>query len=50
MEAAEREARMFHHNYVGTEHLLLGLVEQKSGMVVETLRTFGLMEKVRREN
>jgi ATP-dependent Clp protease ATP-binding subunit ClpC len=48
--AAEREARAFNHTYVGTEHILLGLLSENSGTVVETLRMFGVhADKVRAE-
>ena len=50
MIAAEREARGFNHHYIGTEHVLLGLLGEDSGIVTETLSTFGVKgENVRRE-
>src|SRR5918999_888284 len=38
---AQEEARMFNHNLVGTEHLLLALI-QSDGAAAETLRSLGL--------
>jgi ATP-dependent Clp protease ATP-binding subunit ClpA len=42
MELALREALALRHNYIGTEHLLLGLVRVDDRVVADTLRTFGL--------
>lgn len=50
MVLAERAARGLQHEYIGTEHLLLGLIEDDSSMVGHVLRTFGMdAAKVRRE-
>ncbi|NLF17418.1 MAG: ATP-dependent Clp protease ATP-binding subunit [Lentisphaerae bacterium] len=47
---AKREARKFGHNYVGTEHLLLGLIKLGQGVAVAALRNMGLdLETVRFE-
>ncbi len=47
---ARREAKRFGHNYVGTEHLLLGLVKLGQGVAVTALRNMGLdLERVRYE-
>ena len=35
---AAHEARGFHHNFIGTEHVLLGLIKFESGMVTKVLR------------
>jgi ATP-dependent Clp protease ATP-binding subunit ClpC len=35
------EARNLNHNYVGTEHLLLGLVREKDGIAAEILNNLG---------
>jgi hypothetical protein len=44
------EADRFHHNFVGTEHLLLGLIAVNQGVAVNVLRKLGLdLEIVRRE-
>jgi ATP-dependent Clp protease ATP-binding subunit ClpA len=42
LELALREAISLHHNYIGTEHLLLGLVRGGDRMVVDTLGSFGV--------
>ena len=39
---AQVEARSLRHNYVGTEHLLLGLLAQDEGPAVEVLRRLGI--------
>lgn len=41
LELAQREALQLGHNYLGTEHLLLGLVRASDGVVVEVLESFG---------
>jgi ATP-dependent Clp protease ATP-binding subunit ClpC len=47
---ARKEAERFHHNYVGTEHLLLGLIKLGEGVAVIVLQRMGLdLETVRRE-
>ena len=39
---ARKEADRFHHNYVGTEHLLLGLINLGQGVAVNVLQKIGL--------
>ncbi len=39
---ARKEADRFHHNYVGTEHLLLGLINLGQGVAVNVLQNMGL--------
>jgi ATP-dependent Clp protease ATP-binding subunit ClpC len=47
---AKREAKKFGHNYVGTEHLLLGLIKLGQGVAVTALRNMGLdLDSVRYE-
>src|SRR5436853_884082 len=47
---ASKEAERFNHNYVGTEHLLLGLIKLGQGVAVNVLQKMGLdLEKVRME-
>ncbi len=47
LELAVMEAGEFGHNYVGTEHLLLGLLEEGSGVAAKTLAAHGVTsEKV----
>ena len=38
LELADDEARSLGHNYVGTEHLLLGLVREGTGVATRVLR------------
>lgn len=46
---ARKEAASFHHNYVGTEHLLLGLIKLGQGVAVNVLQKMGLdLETVRK--
>ena len=42
VELARSEARRFNHNYVGTEHLLLGLIKLGEGVAVNVLGRMGL--------
>src|ERR1700730_12073403 len=39
---AQEEARSFQHNYIGTEHLLLGLVREGEGVAAQVLRNLGV--------
>ena len=41
LELSLREALQMNHDYIGTEHLLLGLVRQGDGIAISTLRTLG---------
>jgi len=50
LELAVDEARRMGHHYIGTEHLLLGLVRQQEGIAIEVLRRLGISpEEVRRQ-
>lgn len=50
IEYSIEEARNLGHNYVGTEHLLLGLIREQDGVGAQILMNFGLsLEKVREE-
>ncbi|GCE08192.1 hypothetical protein KDAU_55210 [Dictyobacter aurantiacus] len=45
---AQKEAQHFRHNYIGTEHLLLGLIGEEGGIAAEVLRNLGIeAEQVR---
>jgi ATP-dependent Clp protease ATP-binding subunit ClpA len=45
---AREEAERFQHNYIGTEHLLLGLVRENGGIATAVLRNLGVeLNKVR---
>lgn len=47
---ARKEADRFNHNYIGTEHLLLGLIKLGQGVAVNVLRKMGLdFETIRLE-
>ena len=47
---AKKEADRFNHNFVGTEHLLLGLIKLGQGVAVNVLQKMGLdLETVRLE-
>jgi hypothetical protein len=47
---AQEEARLLNHNYIGTEHILLGLLRGGEGMAAETLDRVGVsLERVRSE-
>src|SRR5881227_825657 len=47
---ARKEADRFNHNFVGTEHLLLGLIKLGQGVAVNVLQKMGLdLETVRME-
>ena len=48
IELAVDEARRLNHHYIGTEHLLLGLVREGEGIAAGVLETLGVnLEKVR---
>lgn len=42
LHLARKEAEQFNHNYVGTEHVLLGLVSLGSGVAVSALQSMGI--------
>src|SRR5438034_3525676 len=45
---AQEEARMLNHNYIGTEHILLGLIHEGEGVAAEALDSLGIsLEAVR---
>jgi ATP-dependent Clp protease ATP-binding subunit ClpA len=47
---AQEEARLLHHNYIGTEHVLLGLLGVPDGAAFRVLESFGLsLEGTRQE-
>lgn len=50
VEYANEEARALNHNYVNTEHILLGLLRETNGVAVKVLMNWGLkLEYVRQE-
>jgi ATP-dependent Clp protease ATP-binding subunit ClpC len=49
LQLAQEEAQRLHHNYIGTEHLLLGLVREGDGVAGNVLKSLGVdLEKVRK--
>ena len=49
LRLAQEEAQRFQHNYIGTEHLLLGLVREGEGVAGKVLTSLGVdLEKVRK--
>src|SRR6202030_1761348 len=50
LSLAQEEAQRFQHNYIGTEHLLLGLVREGEGVAAKVLQNLGVkLPKVRSE-
>ena len=50
MVLAQEEARMLNHNYIGTEHLLLGLIQEGEGVAAKALESMGIsLEAVRNQ-
>src|SRR6478672_6959967 len=48
LSLAQDEAQRFNHNYIGTEHLLLGLVREGDGVAAKVLANLGVeLQKVR---
>jgi ATP-dependent Clp protease ATP-binding subunit ClpC len=48
LQLAQEEAQRFNHNYIGTEHLLLGLVREGEGVAAKVLANLGVeLNKVR---
>ena len=47
---AQAEARRLEHNYIGTEHILLGLIHEGEGVAAKTLESLGIsLEAVRQQ-
>jgi Clp amino terminal domain, pathogenicity island component/ClpX C4-type zinc finger len=45
---AQEEARLLHHNFIGTEHLLLGLIHEGDGVAAQVIEQLGIsLEDVR---
>src|SRR5437868_5963345 len=50
MGLARQEAQRFNHEYIGTEHILLGLIQEGSGVAANVLRNLDIdLDKIRRE-
>jgi ATP-dependent Clp protease ATP-binding subunit ClpC len=47
---AQEEARLLNHNYIGTEHILLGLVHEREGVAARALESLNIrLDAVRRD-
>ncbi len=46
---AQEEARTLNHDYIGTEHLLLGLIHEGSGVAAKALKALGITEEAVRQ-
>ncbi len=42
---AQEEARMLNHNYIGTEHILLGLIHEGEGVAAKALESMGISQE-----
>lgn len=50
MQLASQEAQRFNHEYIGTEHVLLGLVKEGTGVAANVLKNLGVdLRKIRLE-
>src|SRR5258707_4952296 len=50
MVLAEEQARMYSHDWIGTEHILLGLIQEGNGVAVKALESLGIsLEAVRQQ-
>src|SRR5438445_13478364 len=50
MQLANQEAQRFNHEYIGTEHILLGLVKEGSGVAANVLKNLDIdLRKLRPE-
>src|SRR5438046_6760634 len=46
---AQEEARMLDHNYIGTEHILLGLIREGEGVAAKALESLGISQEAVRQ-
>ncbi|MFG0316326.1 MAG: Clp protease N-terminal domain-containing protein, partial [Planctomycetota bacterium JB042] len=50
MNLAKQEAQRLNHEYIGTEHILLGLIQEGSGVAASVLKNLGIdLKKIRAE-
>jgi ATP-dependent Clp protease ATP-binding subunit ClpA len=50
MQFANQESQRFHHEYIGTEHILLGLVREGAGVAANVLKNLDVdLDRIRRE-
>ena len=47
MQLANQQAQSFNHQYLGTEHILLGLIQEGTGVGAHVLRQFGVLQDFR---
>src|SRR5713226_8567941 len=47
MQLANQEAQLFNHEYLGPEHILLGLVKEGSGVAANVLNNRDILHKIR---
>jgi ATP-dependent Clp protease ATP-binding subunit ClpC len=45
---AQEEARRLQHNYIGTEHILMGLLREEEGVAAQVLASLGMTEELAR--
>jgi len=43
--SAQQEARALHHNFIGTEHILLGLLREEEGLAARVLESLGAVDR-----
>ena len=48
MQLANQEAQRFQHEYIGTEHILLGLIKEGSGVAANVLKNLDIDLKIGR--
>src|SRR5580704_19127137 len=46
---AQEEARMLNHDYIGSEHILLALIHEESGVAAQALESLGIAEGAARQ-
>jgi ATP-dependent Clp protease ATP-binding subunit ClpC len=46
---AQEEARTLNHNYIGTEHILLGLIHEGEGVAAKALESLGISQEAVRQ-
>jgi ATP-dependent Clp protease ATP-binding subunit ClpC len=46
---AQEEARMLHHDYISTEHVLLALIRERGGVAAQALESLGIAEQAARQ-
>jgi ATP-dependent Clp protease ATP-binding subunit ClpA len=49
LDLAQEEARLLNHNFIGTEHILLGLIHEGEGLAAKALESLGISLEAARE-